>query len=62
MNDDLYMCNSDVGNPDLCATSTFRIYMYRRVHPWSQDRHIVRGAGEGRERWNNTKAYICRLV
>jgi hypothetical protein len=34
MNDNLYMCNSDVGNQDLCVTSTFRIYMYRRVHPW----------------------------
>jgi hypothetical protein len=55
MNDNLCMCDSDVRNPDLCVTSTFRIYMYRRVHPWSQDRHTVRGPGEESERWNNTK-------
>jgi hypothetical protein len=56
-------CNSDVGNQDLCVTSTFRKYMNRRVHE-SQDRHTVRGAGEGSdsEIWNNTKACICRLV
>jgi hypothetical protein len=54
----IYTCvvYSDVGNQDLCITSTYTC-IGGYIHG-SQDRHTVRGAGDGSERWNNTKACI----
>jgi hypothetical protein len=35
---DSYMSNNDVGNPDLCGPSTFRIYNFAGIYGRRRDR------------------------